>query len=1029
MTTLTKVPFKKARFFSVCIAAWLFTTAAPADSATIENVTLYAGKQRVIEVDLDSVNNRLSSVKKALLMPGGPYLKQRLLLQNELAFDLALANNHAFIATTNGGVLVVDVAESTAPTVVARLQLPHAAKQLHAINNRLYVAGDKQLSIVDIQHPATPAVIGRYAMSDAIIALDVLANGFAAILLTNNTLLALDTSKANNPQLLSTTTLEGEGYDLTISESRIYLAMGDSGITVLDSSEPTAITTRNRYVTSDAAVSLKQSEGVLYVATTTAGVTLFDIASPDHFGWLGSHQKAGNVTRVDVVGERVVVLNDDNHLALLDAGMPNMPSIIATYSDPEQTERQLISFRQQGKRLFAISADELLEYDFSTPPPQVSNEGLDFGQGVNFGGQRRGFIRDNILYVADWFSGIHLYDITEPHQPRLLSSLKTAGSPKGIVVRDDYAYVADDDHGLLIVDVSDPNQPKPVSTLQTAGLAYIPQLQGNRLYLASHRGGFQIIDISNASAPVLLSSTNTAGKAWGIQVRGELTFIADDETGLLIFDTRDPTTPKQIGAFTPGGAAEDVVVDGDYAFVTFFDNGVYVVDISDPTNPTAISHVATPGNARGVVRKGDYLYIADWLAGLQVIDISDPAQPRIVGSYDTEGAAWGLRLKDEHAYIFDWWGGLAVLNISNPSRPSLLSRYLGNDQVQQTIARDNYLFTASGIDGLQIFDINNPLNPTWFTGVNLESAALNIAIDGHYAYVAQENQYISIIDITNPFQAELLKQIKLAHRADIIRIADGQLYVAEQGSAVTVIDVAKPQAPLIRTTYHVPLIALWNEGNTIYLTSDEQRLEIIDSDDPAKLKRVHSFKLSAHAELLRKEGTTLYLHLPGDGILMVDISAPATPRVVGKIPISRSISDFQIDGSTLYAAVDGRYVYQYDISKTQQWKLLGRYHTNGKIDRFNIHRGVLYFSGSTNIIALQPLPESTLVIDAEKRALTATLPSTMPLGGYHLLVTGDENRSATLYNAIKLEMKPFGKPGLMLENLQKAMKQKHNETQ
>jgi len=1012
LDSITKVPFKKSRLFSAAVAGLVLASTTQAQSTRIENVTVYAGKQHEVTVDLNAVDTKFDATH-AILTPGGPYLKQRLPLHNEEAFDIALSDHHAFIAVANDGLMVIDISPAATPTVIARLKLPHTATQLTIIADRLYIAGDQQLSIVDISQPTAPKIMGQYTTRVAITTIDALANGFAVLLLANNTLLVLNTVVANKPRLLSSTELDGISHALSMSESRIYLAMGDAGVTVLNSSDPTAITTLYQYITTGAAVDIKQHDGTLYVATT-GGITLFDIKTPDRFVWLGSHQKVGHATHIDVAGEKVMVLNDDNQLALLDVGMPNMPSIIATYNEPQQTQRPLTAFAQHGKRLFAISPHELLEYDFATPPPQVSNEGLDFGQGVNFGGQRRGFIRDDILYVADWFSGIHLYDISAPHRPVLLSSLKTKGSPKGIVVRDDYAYVADDDHGLLIVDISDANQPKRVSTLQTPGLAYIPQLQGDLLYLASHRGGFQIIDISEATKPKLISSVNTPGKAWGIQVNDKLTFIADDEAGLLIFDTSQPAAPKQIGQFMPGGAAEDVLIDGKYAFVSFFDNGVYIVDISDPANPAAISHVPTPGNARGIERKGNHLYIADWLAGIQVIDISEPMQPRIVGSFDTEGAAWGLRLKDEHAYVFDWWGGLSVIDIQHPQRPTLIGRYLGNDPIQQIATRDKFLFAASGRDGLQIFDINNPLNPTWFTGVNLESAALSVIINHHYAYIAQDNQYISIIDISNPFQAELVKQIKLGHNADIIRVGKDQLYVAERGNAVTVIDITKPQAPLIRTTYHVGLIDLWNDDNTLFLATDEQRIEIIDSSNPARPQRLHSFQLAANAQLLRSQKEMLYLYLPNEAILMINIQNPSAPRVVGKIPVATRLSDFHIEGTSLFAAMDGRYLYQYDISQPQQWQLVNRYHTATHIERFDLHKGVLYFAGSANIIALQPLPTLDITMNATTPQLSTTLPKEMPLGGYHLIMSDDANNTTTLFNAIQLEMKPFGQNSLSL---------------
>ncbi len=101
----------------------------------------------------------------------------------------------------------------------------------------------------------------------------------------------------------------------------------------------------------------------------------------------------------------------------------------------------------------------------------VVPEEIHVNEGVNLGGSRKVFVKNNIAYVADWFSGLHLYDIADPHLPKLISSFHTPGSPKGILVSGNYAFVGDDDYGLQIIDVKDPQNPRLVSSRLMRGLA------------------------------------------------------------------------------------------------------------------------------------------------------------------------------------------------------------------------------------------------------------------------------------------------------------------------------------------------------------------------------------------------------------------------------------------------------------------------------------------------------------------------------------------------------------------------------
>src|SRR3989304_8341189 len=59
------------------------------------------------------------------------------------------------------------------------------------------------------------------------------------------------------------------------------------------------------------------------------------------------------------------------------------------------------------------------------------------GDNTKGGYARKLFLKDNYLYLADWYSGMHIYDVTFPYKPVHISNIHTPGSPKGIFVKED----------------------------------------------------------------------------------------------------------------------------------------------------------------------------------------------------------------------------------------------------------------------------------------------------------------------------------------------------------------------------------------------------------------------------------------------------------------------------------------------------------------------------------------------------------------------------------------------------------------
>ncbi len=760
--------------------------------------------------------------------------------------------------------------------------------------------------------------------------------------------------------------------------------------------------------TSGEALDVAVAQGVAFVADGDNGLTLFDVSDPNRPWWLASHQKLGRVVAVAAEGMRAAALNDEGVIFLIDATNRAEPTVESAYRSAVPVR----DLRLYADWVVARTDAGLDIIDFTALTPQISNEGLDFGQGVNFGGQRRVHIENGLAYVADWFSGIHIYDITRPRQPVLLSSFHTPGSPKGIIVREGVAFVPDDDHGLQIIDVSDPLTPRQLGHIQTSGLGYTPKLKGDLLFLASHRGGFHIIDVSDPAAPELVAEVDTEGKAWSLEVVGDRLYVADDDSGLLIFDVSDPARPRELGRFAPGGAAEEVVVRGDLAYVAFFEDGLYVVDVGDPAAPRVVSHTPLPGNTRGFDLVGDTLYVASWLAGIHVVDVSDPAAPRILGQFDTRGAAWGVKRSGDHLFVMDWWGGIAVVDVSDPARPVRAGGYHDLGRVEAIAGRGGYLFVAQGSQGVQVFDINNPLNPTWTTGVEFPGTARDIAIAGNQAFVAAGDGGVAVIDIANPFDIEWLGNFG---REVALEIDAGERWLALRGERgeVVVMERGERLRPVQRIEGGTTAIAL--SGDTLFI-ADGARLQRFEYQD-SRWKPTGTATLGNSITALAPWGEDVAA-AAGDRLVILD---GATLERTAEFALEAPARHLHADGARLFVT-SATEVFTFEAGGGAVHPA-ARYRLLEEADRALPHRGTLYLGGAPTVVALAPLPSPRIegIGDGQYRiALTQPL----GVGSYNLSIVYSDGSHELVERALEVEMFTFSKPKLSLEEFRKIMEEK-----
>ncbi|MGC2165408.1 MAG: hypothetical protein WA632_05285, partial [Gallionella sp.] len=952
--------------------------------------------------------------------PGGPHL----MLSTPANFhvnDMVTYQGSGLLATDERGLLIADVAPTGRIAVSTGYETQGKVNRVIVENSYGWLLSNGTDVIrLDLNDLVLPEKLAEYRSTQPI--KDIAAQGnYAYLLLDDNEIAIIEMAASAEPKVVSRFQLEEPSNRIFVRGDHIYVTQPGYGLEILDAGYKPLLRRNGRYAVSGGATDVVVRDDVALVASGKNGIVLFDVVDPDHARWLGSYSRMGHVEGFSTYAKKTLLWNDQSELISPDMSYPELPSIDKIYRNNKNPSRWLHAMWLNNTTVLAASDSALESIDFLATAPQYSNENLDTGQGVNFGGERRVFIENNIAYVADWFSGLHLYDISTPTRPRLLSSFHTPGSAKGVVVRDGYAYIADDDHGLQVVDVHDPLLPAHVSNLDTKGLAYTPKLSGNRLYLAGHRGGVQIIDVSNVADPKLVASIDTPGKAWSVEIVGDILFVADDTAGVLVYNVSDAANPRQIAVFNPGGAAEDVVVRGETAYAAFFEGGFYVLDAGIPEQMQQIGYVATPGNARGIALSGDHAYVADWFAGVQVIDISNPATPNIMGSYDTSGAAWGVAIRGKHAYVGDWWGGFAVLDVSVPAKPALVDRYQFRGKVARIAAAGKFAYAAMDSNGVQVFDITNPLNPTWMTGVEIDGTVNDICLDSGLLFVAVGNGKDSglvTIDVSNPFQARRIAQFSVQGGVERVRSADGKLYFSNEFQ-LGVIDPIYPEKTRLWFTHVAKIYDLWVNAGQVFIASG-LGMEVLDE----RLDLVANYPTPEPPSLIRARGDTVMLYGESLGIQVLQVSGKNVDEIAIFVP-GEKLTDLAWDDTTLFATGPAGKILQMDVSDYDNISLKGIYSLSRAATAIKIMNGNALLAGN-DIITSVKLPPSIKIEKRSAKEIHLQLSADMPAGDYDLVDIAPDGKRSVSYSALSIDAPAFEKPDITTEEFLKLLKVQRN---
>lgn len=567
---------------------------------------------------------------------------------------VAVQDNYVYIGV-GPRLVVLDISDPAHPAVVGRSAvLPGIVGDVAVMGSHAYVAtGESGLSVINIVDPVAPTEVGFY---DGKNAEDVAVAGDYAYITGRQDLRIINVANPAAPTEVGFFDAHGGTYGVAVAGNYAYVATGVKGLRIVDVADPTAPTEVGSFQTLGEARQVAAVGNTAYVNAGNDGLHIVDVSDPDD-PKEDSFYRGARVSGVVVSGDYAYVADWRQGLRIIHIGGRAAPSEIGFYEADWGTNGVAVvgnyvyvAAGVNGLRIINVA-------DPSAPTEVGFYDTMGYVKSVAVAGNHA-----YATYTTGWTSGLRILDVTDPATAIEVGSYHStdSGFLDRVAAAGDYVYVADGDHGLRIISVANPSAPTKVGFYEKypfGGEAVA--VAGDYAYVAEGLNGIHIIDIGEPAAPTGARFHHTPGEAKGVAVEGNYVYVADGPSGLRIISVADPAAPTEVGFYYTPGDAKAVAVVGNTAYVAAGSSGLRIVNVSDPSVPFEMGFYGTM-SADMVAVAGDYAYIVARQV-VRMINISDPTAPTEAGVYVTQDGVTGIAAKGDYVYVAAGDAGLLIL--------------------------------------------------------------------------------------------------------------------------------------------------------------------------------------------------------------------------------------------------------------------------------------------------------------------------------------------------------------------------------
>ena len=328
---------------------------------------------------------------------------------------------------------------------------------------------------------------------------------------------------------------------LVVSNTNL-LAAYNIGAYLFDVLSPDSITTLDFIKTASAVQKVYLKDSLLFAATGYAGLWIIDIKNPYNPIAISNINTGGFTVDLYVQDTLIYLLNKsnvsiDNNRGLWIANIQNIqtPELISHHigivKGPQGSYEQNNSITKSQSFVFITQPNNSLN-DSTLEIIDVSNPSNPYTRAIYHCSHTPMdvCIMDTILYLATFFGGIELIDISNIENPTLISNILNIA--QYVTYQEPYLYVMA--RNLYIINVDNPLNPSIISTTNTSSTGSRGDFYVNGRYCYWADGLLGIIDVSNPIHPFEISTFITQDWALDIKVNNDIMYCAQNDEGVLI---------------------------------------------------------------------------------------------------------------------------------------------------------------------------------------------------------------------------------------------------------------------------------------------------------------------------------------------------------------------------------------------------------------------------------------------------------------------------------------------------------------
>jgi len=320
--------------------------------------------------------------------------------------------------------------------------------------NKLYVADQEGgLQILDITNPSKPTRIGGVDTGTKANAVAINDDETKAYLTDENLgLIVIDISDKANPTFdENSIVVIPKAKDVKVKGSYAYVVARETGLHIVDVSNPTNMLTVGNIITGGKAIALDVAGSYAYVADENETLKIINISDPTNPTIVGSYIH-GYSHDVKVVGNYAYIANFSYGLQIVDVSDPANPTLIGSY-------------------------------DFD------DTNSTDHASGIDVSG--------NYAYLAYNDLGVKIIDISDPANPLIAAQKETDGTVKRVTVNGDYIYASNQGRGIDVYSTAQLNPIESfVSRLYRKMLHKTYDEDGLNYWVGQLNGGKSALDIA-----------------------------------------------------------------------------------------------------------------------------------------------------------------------------------------------------------------------------------------------------------------------------------------------------------------------------------------------------------------------------------------------------------------------------------------------------------------------------------------------------------------------------------------------------